>query len=286
MGCGRSKTTAVEDGPDVKSTSKPNVKPTQAAAVIDKKCEQATKTGVLALRECGLTAVPQAATSNAHASVRTVDLTNNKLTALPEDIGVWEALQTLSCNQNAMKKLPAAVGELQKLQKLTLSENQLQTLPAELAQLGKLKHLALDSNKLGPRILSDAFCGNIGKVLEELDISGNELEELPKLDDLAALQRLIVARNKLNTLTEALGKLSSLQHLDAADNRITSVHANLFTGCISLSELWLKGNPMDRLVLQETPGFQGFLERRKQRLDAKIGANVVGRVDLTVCGLE
>jgi len=82
-----------------------------------------------------------------------------------------------------------------------------------------------------------------------------------------------------------LGKLSKLEYMDAAENLLTSVPAALLEGT-NLSELWLKGNPVDRLTLQEMPGFTAFLERRKKRIDARIDSNVVGAVDLSVCGLK
>ncbi|CAE7027644.1 lrrc59, partial [Symbiodinium sp. KB8] len=97
--------------------------------------------------------------------------------------------------------------------------------------------------------------------------------------------RLVLARNRLTALPTELGRLGKLQYLDAADNHLSSIPEAIIA-CPSLNELWLKGNPVERLQLQAMPGFAEFLERRKQRLDHKIGANVVGRVDLSVCGLD
>lgn len=86
-------------------------------------------------------------------------------------------------------------------------------------------------------------------------------------------------------LPAELGRLGKLDHLDASSNKLISVPAELLDGMI-LTELWLKDNPIDRLQLQETRGFPAFMERRKQRLDARIDGNLVGRVDLSVCGLD
>merc|ERR1712224_631188 len=79
--------------------------------------------------------------------------------------------------------------------------------------------------------------------------------------------------------------LQRLKSIDAAENRISVVEEEALQ-LPALDELWLKGNPIDRLKLQEMAGFKEFLERRKQRLDEKINANVVGAVDLRVCGLD
>lgn len=292
MGCSCGKTSGVSDPQSQRpeagaGAQKPGGAGSSApsAEVIQKKIEQAKKTGVLALRECGLKTLPPAAVAPDASSIRTVDLTGNSLNSLPDGIGAWTGLQNCICEQAGLSVLPAAVGKLASLQKLTLSSNKLRTLPVELSQLGKIRILQLNSNQLGPKLPEAAFGAEM-KALEELELSGNLLEELPTtLGALPSLVRLLVARNKLQELPAALGGLGKLQHLDAAENRLTGVPAAVLEGT-SLSELWLKGNPMDRLQLQKTPGFDAFLERRKKRIDHKIDANVVGAINLAVCGLD
>lgn len=254
--------------------------------VIDKKVAQAKSTRVLALRECGLKTLPGAAVDAEAANLRTVDLTSNWLKALPETIGSWTGCQSLLCSDNALAELPKAISQLASLQKLILSNNKLSTLPREIAMLPKVKVLQLDSNLLGPRLAADLFKGPLSESLEELDLTGNVLEEVPgSVGSLSKLVRLVLARNRLTALPTELGRLGKLQYLDAADNHLSSIPEAIIA-CPSLNELWLKGNPVERLQLQAMPGFAEFLERRKQRLDHKIGANVVGRVDLSVCGLD
>ncbi|CAE8625512.1 unnamed protein product [Polarella glacialis] len=254
-------------------------------AVIEKKVAQSKTTRVLALRECGLKALPLGATAADAALLRTADLSANLLRALPAEIGLWTGLQTLLCSENELTELPASIGQLACLQKLILSKNKLRTLPIEFSSLSKVKILQLDGNCLGPTLPAEIFRGLSG-FLEELDLSTNRLEELPSsVAELGKLVRLVVAGNRLAALQPELGGLGKLQFLDAAENQLTAIPAALLAGP-SLSELWLKGNPMDRLQLQETPGFSDFLQRRKHRLDAKISANVVGHVDLTLCGLD
>eukprot|EP00441_Pelagodinium_beii_P038652 CAMPEP_0197635830 /NCGR_PEP_ID=MMETSP1338-20131121/11536_1 /TAXON_ID=43686 ORGANISM="Pelagodinium beii, Strain RCC1491" /NCGR_SAMPLE_ID=MMETSP1338 /ASSEMBLY_ACC=CAM_ASM_000754 /LENGTH=285 /DNA_ID=CAMNT_0043207955 /DNA_START=42 /DNA_END=896 /DNA_ORIENTATION=- len=252
--------------------------------IIEKKVAQSKKTGVLALRECGLKALPPGATAPDASSLRTVDLTSNLLKALPDNIGGWSSLQNLQLGGNQLTALPASLGQMVALQKLVLSGNKLRALPTEISLLGKVKVLQLDDNSLGPKLPADIFGGTLSASLEELDLTGNGLEELPtSICSQQKLTRLVLARNLLKSLPAELGGLMKLQYLDAAENSLTSIPQPV-VACPSLSELWLKGNPIDRLQLQAMPGFEEFLERRKQRLDAKIGANVVGRVDLAVCG--
>eukprot|EP00933_Yihiella_yeosuensis_P065660 TRINITY_DN69605_c0_g1_i1.p1 TRINITY_DN69605_c0_g1~~TRINITY_DN69605_c0_g1_i1.p1 ORF type:complete len:284 (+),score=66.23 TRINITY_DN69605_c0_g1_i1:78-929(+) len=283
MGCSCIKGSSTVEGVD-----QPRGKSSAPSSdVINKKVQQAVKTRVLALRECGLKTLPKGATAQDAASLRTVDLSGNLLKALPDSIAVWSDLQNLLCEQNALSELPVAIGQLVSLQKLVLTGNQLRALPVELGLLGKVKILQLSNNKIGPQLPAELFNDNgLGQSLEELDLSGNSLEEFPSsVDKLKTLVRLNVARNKLASLPAEIGALPKIQSVDAAENVLTAILPSVIAAP-NLSELWLKGNPIDRLQLQEMTGFADFLERRKQRLDAKISANVVGAVDLSVCGLD
>merc|ERR1712232_705720 len=218
-------------------------------------------------------------------TIRTADLASNRLTALPAGIAAWCELQTLNASDNMLEMLPDAITKLTKLQKLTLSRNRLTALPAGLGDLS-LTELKCDGNKL--KSLPDTFNGKIAATLEEIDAHGNLLESLPaSLCNLRMLARLFVQQNKISELklqAQPEEGLVRLQNINAADNRITKIEPEIFQ-LPALSELWLKGNTIDRLVLQETEGFGGFAERRKQRLDQKIDQNVVGQVDLSMCGL-
>lgn len=254
------------------------------ADVIAKKVQQAKTTKVLALRECGLKTLPAGAEG---LQLRSADLTANQLKSLPDSISAWSTAKTLQCSQNLLTELPACIGSFAALETLNLSSNSLKGLPPALSQCGKLTILQLESNNLGPSLSEEIFGGELAKVLKELVLAKNQLESLPaSIGQLVALERLVVTENRLVVLPAELGGLSKLQHLDAAENSITGIPDQFLVGLTSLSELWLKGNPMDRLTLQQATGFDDFLARRKARLDARIEANVVGRVDLTVCGLD
>eukprot|EP00747_Dinoflagellata_sp_TGD_P108605 gnl/TRDRNA2_/TRDRNA2_170467_c0_seq2.p2 gnl/TRDRNA2_/TRDRNA2_170467_c0~~gnl/TRDRNA2_/TRDRNA2_170467_c0_seq2.p2 ORF type:complete len:100 (+),score=15.95 gnl/TRDRNA2_/TRDRNA2_170467_c0_seq2:284-583(+) len=98
------------------------------------------------------------------------------------------------------------------------------------------------------------------------------------------LKRLGLSSNLLKDLPEAMGSLTRLTSLDAENNRLTGVPPALLEKTC-LEELKLRGNPVDRLQLQETPGFAAFLDRRKQKIDAKIAIGP-GQIDLAVCGLD
>jgi len=251
--------------------------------VIAKKVAQARSTKVLALRECGLKSLPAGAADV--ADLRTVDLGVNALQQLPETISAWSLVKVLMCPQNALTSLPSAVGQLHSLEKLVLSQNQLKALPVEIALLGKLKTLSVDSNKLGPH-LGEVFAGVVADSLDELDLSTNGLQDLPSsMSKLRALTRLMLSRNNLQSLPDWTGELVKITDLDASDNKLRTVPSALLQST-AISHLWLKGNAVDPLVLKEVPGFEDFSERRKLRIDKKVDANTVGRVNLAMCGLD
>jgi len=81
-------------------------------------------------------------------TVRTLDLRFNKLTTLPESIGLLQHLKVLSLENNHLTTLPESIGQLQGLEWLSLAHNQLTTLPESIGLLQDLARLGLAHNHL------------------------------------------------------------------------------------------------------------------------------------------
>ncbi|XP_032472205.1 leucine-rich repeat-containing protein 59 isoform X1 [Phocoena sinus] len=79
-----------------------------------------------------------------------LDLSCNKLTALPSDFCGLTHLVKLDLSKNKLRQLPADFGRLVNLQHLDLLNNRLVTLPVSFAQLKSLKWLDLKDNPLDP----------------------------------------------------------------------------------------------------------------------------------------
>ena len=79
---------------------------------------------------------------------RKLDLSDLKLSTLPEAIGQLSQLQELYLSGNQLSTLPEAIGQLSQLQELDLSGNQLSTLPEAIGQLSQLQALDLSGNQL------------------------------------------------------------------------------------------------------------------------------------------
>ncbi|GAB0117509.1 leucine-rich repeat-containing protein kinase family protein [Acidisoma sp. 7E03] len=67
--------------------------------------------------------------------LRWLTVTDNRLTALPDDLGRRPALEKLLLSGNQLARLPESLGDLPRLELLRLSANQLERLPPWLTQL-------------------------------------------------------------------------------------------------------------------------------------------------------
>lgn len=81
------------------------------------------------------------------AHLKTVDLSNKKLTALPKQIGFFTGLEELNLNNNYIEALPFELADLKKLEALYIANNQLSFLPQFILALPNLLELDAKNNK-------------------------------------------------------------------------------------------------------------------------------------------
>jgi internalin A len=74
---------------------------------------------------------------------------SNKLTSLPENIGILINLQILECSNNELTTLPESIGNLINLHKLDCYNNNLTSLPES---IGKLTNLVVFSIYKNPNL--------------------------------------------------------------------------------------------------------------------------------------
>ncbi|KAG7314638.1 hypothetical protein KOW79_021941 [Hemibagrus wyckioides] len=94
------------------------------------------------------TLVPKTCATNALATIKVLDLHENKLTSLPDDIGQLSSLQVLNAENNQIKALPASIGDLRNLQTLNVKGNCLRELPSSLGNMASLRTLDLSENSI------------------------------------------------------------------------------------------------------------------------------------------
>ncbi|XP_047185588.1 E3 ubiquitin-protein ligase LRSAM1 isoform X2 [Scophthalmus maximus] len=85
---------------------------------------------------------------SALATLKVLDLHENKLTSLPEDIGKLSSLQILNVEKNRLKALPDSIADLRLLQTLNLKGNSLSELPSSVGSLRSLRTLDLSDNNI------------------------------------------------------------------------------------------------------------------------------------------
>lgn len=100
--------------------------------------ETAQKTGVFALPHSKLTEFPPKLVE-LKSVLRTLDLSENRLTVIPDDIKCFVHLKHLRLNRNRLGALPEAVGDLKKLESLYAVDNTLVAVPKSIANLTHLK---------------------------------------------------------------------------------------------------------------------------------------------------
>jgi len=99
----------------------------------------------LDLSRKGLTRLPDDI-FDGFSNLKTLYLSDNQLTELPDSIGNLTKLERLSLVMNQLTELPEWIGNLTNLIKLELNINQLTELPDSIGNLTNLERLYLDGN--------------------------------------------------------------------------------------------------------------------------------------------
>ena len=163
---------------------------------------------------CDLSDFPEEIFSMAD-SLEVLNLSGNRLSALPADLARLHKLRILFCSDNLFTSVPEVLGNCTQLEMIGFKSNRIQHLPAA-ALPPKLRWLILTDNRL---------------------------QQLPtELGDCAYLQKLMLAGNRLRALPASLANLHRLELLRIAANRLEHLPAWL-TGLPSLSWLAFAGNP-------------------------------------------
>ncbi|XP_059059398.1 leucine-rich repeat and calponin homology domain-containing protein isoform X2 [Achroia grisella] len=128
-----------------------------------------------------------------------------------------------------------------------LSKNRFSEVPDELTTYVYLEKLLLSQNII--KSVPDSVGGL--QSLTYLDLSSNQLTDLPREVCQMPLQVLLLQDNLLTSLPKEIGKMSSLAELDASNNRLTQIPMTL-GDCAGMRALDLSNNQLGLLPLQIT----------------------------------
>ena len=153
----------------------------------------------LDLRRCALDEFPREIFALAD-TLTMLDLSGNRLRALPDDFSRLHALRILFCSDNPFETLPAVLGQCTGLDIVGFKANAIAHVPAE-ALPANLRWLILSDNRIASLPESLGACHR----LQKLALAGNRLAALPA--GIARCERLELLRlsaNRFETLADAL----------------------------------------------------------------------------------
>lgn len=161
----------------------------------------------------GLTEFPEEIFSLAD-SLEVLNLSGNRLTALPASLPLLHRLQVLFCSDNQFEAVPEVLGECPQLTMVGFKANQITTLPAA-ALPPRLRWLILTDNRLASLPPEIGRCADLQKLM----LAGNRLRHLPaELAQCTNLELLRIAANELQELPAWLLGLPRLSWLAYAGN--------------------------------------------------------------------
>ncbi|CAM0147066.1 unnamed protein product [Urochloa decumbens] len=141
----------------------------------------------------------------------------NNLDELPYTIGQCVSLVELRAGYNHLKALPEAVGKLESLEILSVRYNTIRGLPTTMASLTKLKDVDASFNEL--ESIPENFC--FVTSLVKLNVGNNfaDLQYLPRsIGNLEMLEELDISNNQIRVLPDSFGNLQHLRVLRAEEN--------------------------------------------------------------------
>ncbi|KAJ8918975.1 hypothetical protein NQ315_016879 [Exocentrus adspersus] len=181
----------------------------------------------------------------------TLQLDYNRVAALSGDIlrSIADKVTELVISKNIVRELPAATFQyFQQLQRLDLSRNLISALNSDAFSglENSLVKLDLSQNRIssiiGPLTLMK---------LEILDVSDNQLEDLPKdtFSLLPNLKNLNISKNHLNNVSSMLlYKLTDLQVIDLSYSSIKNIPVEFFSKSNALQEIYISHNSLTEIT--------------------------------------
>jgi Leucine-rich repeat (LRR) protein len=163
----------------------------------------------LNLSENSLESLDGAVLASLAGSLTELDVSENQLTALPDEIGTMTKLETLSCFKNQLKELPDSIGQCESLQDANFFNNVLLRLPKGISDCSSLEVLNVGGNKL--KTLPD--CSKWIN-MKELKAQHNGLAVLPSFAPMVSLEFLKLDFNKGLSALPEFGDHPELYHFE------------------------------------------------------------------------
>ena len=144
----------------------------------------------------------------------------------PEILDLADTLEILDLSNNKLSMLPDDLGRLKKLRILFLSENEFKEIPEVLAQCPELTMIGFKSNQI-----SHFPENSLPLKIQWLILTDNKIEKLPNsIGNLTKLQKCMLAGNRLQSLPDTIQvrmarpKNSTKCPLPPSSNSVTNIY--------------------------------------------------------------
>jgi len=224
---------------------------------LKKHLETAEKTGALNFTDKGLEKFPPDL-FKVEKNLRNLDLSNNKLGALPENVGNFKMMKTLMISKNKIQSIPEDVGKMTKLENLNVSYNLLQSIPSSFQQLKNIREVNLSHNQISNFPLSLL---NL-KHLNVLDLTSNKITSVPS--EVARLEatELVLNCNQIRFIAPEVSQCPRLKTLRLEENCLSldAIPSTILAES-KVSLIALEGNLFDVKKLDGVEGYEKYMER-------------------------
>ncbi|KAI6171558.1 Protein toll [Aphelenchoides bicaudatus] len=210
--------------------------------------------------------------------LETLDFSRNSFDSIPLKLfsRSVEVLKKFWISGNKLEELEAGLfANFTSLQTLDISDNHLKSLSSGIFDgLSELTELNLSNNSIY-HVDVEAF-RPLGRQLRQLDMSGNQLAELPiAIGRLARANTLDFSKNLISKAYKFnLNKITHLARLDLSENLLEMIESYVFADCPHLTELNLRSNRIKEMngdAFQKCPQLR-TLDLSKNELESLDGA--------------
>uniref|UniRef100_U5EL17 Putative leucine-rich repeat lrr protein n=1 Tax=Corethrella appendiculata TaxID=1370023 RepID=U5EL17_9DIPT len=219
--------------------------------------ETAQKTGVLKISQMRLNEFPSALKTFPNV-LRTLDLSENRFSIIPDDLVKFTLLKHLNLSGNRLIALPESIGKLIKLETLNAMNNMIEILPQSLCELKNLKQINLCNNQIKdfPKMLCSL------KHLDVIDLSRNKITAVPADMKTSNVTELNLNQNQVSVIAEEIAECTRLKTLRLEENclQVTAIPTKLLTSSV-ICNLALDGNLFSSKQFSEIEGYNAYMER-------------------------
>uniref|UniRef100_A0A8C5JMT8 Leucine rich repeat containing G protein-coupled receptor 6 n=1 Tax=Junco hyemalis TaxID=40217 RepID=A0A8C5JMT8_JUNHY len=188
------------------------------------------------------------------SSLVVLHLHNNRIQSLGANgFDGLHSLETLDLNYNELLEFPGAIRTLGRLQELGFHNNNIKAIP-ENAFVGNPLLQTMTLTRAGIHFLPRRMCQQLPS-LRVLELSHNQIEELPSFHRCQQLEELGLQHNKIQEIrADTFVQLLALRSIDLSWNSIQFIHPEAFVTLHSLTKLDLTDNQLVTLPLDGLAG--------------------------------